>query len=111
VAAEPGRHIFRTFTCLPDKHMTPPALVYLGMGLLVARIILDGTRTRGFTWLQWLQFLFNAARLTLLWPLVLLIDKVMIWLKATAEVQPAPMPELERPVEKKVLEASGANEP
>ena len=65
--------------------MTPPVLVYLACGLLVARIKLDGTLTRGYTWLQWLQFLFDAARITLLWPLVLLIEKVTIWLKAGAE--------------------------
>ena len=62
--------------------MTPPALVYLGMGLLVARIMLDGTKTRGFTPLQWAQFLVDAARITLLWPLVLLIDKLETWLKS-----------------------------
>jgi hypothetical protein len=92
--------------------MTPPALVYLGMGLLVARIYLEGTRTRGYTWLQWLQFLFNAARLTLLWPLVLLIEKVVTWLKATAEAQTAPLPLalLERPAVPKMIEPSGANQ-
>jgi hypothetical protein len=61
--------------------MTAPALVYLGMGFIVARIILDGKRTRGFTWLQWLQFLVDAARIVLLWPLVLLVEKVVTWLK------------------------------
>jgi hypothetical protein len=64
--------------------MTPPALVYLGMGLLVARIMLDGTQTRGFTWLKWAQFLVDAARIVLLWPLVLLIEKLEGWLKAGA---------------------------
>jgi|GEM_PF-2218677 len=66
--------------------MTPPALVYLGMGLLMARILLDGTQTRGYTSLQWMQFLFNAVRITLLWPLVLLIEKVEAWLKSGPEM-------------------------
>lgn len=61
--------------------MTEPAIVYLGIGLIVARIQLDGKRTRGFTWLQWLQFLVDAARIVLLWPLVLLVEKVVNWLK------------------------------
>jgi hypothetical protein len=63
--------------------MTPPVLVYLGMGLLVARIMLDGTRTRGFTWLQWFQFLVDAARIVFLWPLVLFIEKLETWLKSS----------------------------
>jgi hypothetical protein len=61
--------------------MTAPALVYLGIGFIVARIVLDGKKTRGFTWLQWLQFLVDAARIVLLWPLVLLVEKVVAWLK------------------------------
>jgi hypothetical protein len=61
--------------------MTAPAIVYLGMGFIVARILLDGKKTRGFTWLQWLQFLVDAARIVLLWPLVLLVEKVVEWLK------------------------------
>ena len=69
--------------------MTPPALIYLGMGLIVARIMLDGTNTHGFTWLQWLQFLVDAARITLLWPLVLLIEKVETWLKSDSIDQPS----------------------
>ncbi len=66
--------------------MTPPALVYLGVGLLLARILLDGTQTRGYTSLQWMQFLFNALRIILLWPLVLMIEKVVIWLKSGPEM-------------------------
>jgi hypothetical protein len=61
--------------------MTAPAIVYLGMGFIVARIMLDGKKTRGFTWLEWLQFLVDAARIVLLWPLVLLVEKVETWLK------------------------------
>ena len=91
--------------------MTPPALVYLGMGLLVARILLDGTQTRGYTWLQWAQFLFNGARITLLWPLVLLIEKVEAWLKSGSE--PAAFPVIfpaEKIVEKTAAVPSGGEE-
>jgi hypothetical protein len=66
--------------------MTPPALVYLGMGMLLSRILLDGTQTRGYSSLQWMQFLFNVVRITLLWPLVLLIEKVEVWLKSDTEM-------------------------
>jgi hypothetical protein len=68
--------------------MTPPALIYLAMGLIIARISLDGTKTRGWKWLQWLQFLVDAARITLLWPLVLFIEKLSSWLKSGPADQP-----------------------
>ena len=64
------------------SNISPPALIYLGMGLILARILLDGTNTRGFTWLQWLQFLVDAARIVMLWPLVLFIEKFEAWLKS-----------------------------
>lgn len=63
------------------SNISAPALIYLGMGLVIARIMLEGTRTRGLTWLQWLQFLVDAARIILLWPLVLFIEKLEAWLK------------------------------
>jgi hypothetical protein len=72
--------------------MTPPTLVYLGMGLVVARIMLDGRQTRGLTWLQWLQYLVDAARITLLWPLVLLVEKVSTWLRAGPDGLLVPSP-------------------
>ncbi len=62
--------------------ISPPALIYIGMGLVLARILLDGTSTRRFTWLQWLQFLVDAARIVLLWPLVLFLEKLEAWLKS-----------------------------
>lgn len=64
------------------SNISPPELIYLGMGLMIARILLDGTNTRGFTWLQWLQFLVNGARIVMLWPLVLFIEKFESWLKS-----------------------------
>lgn len=63
------------------SNISVPALIYLGMGLVIARIMLDGTSVRGFKWLQWLQFLVDAGRLVLLWPLVLFIEKLESWLK------------------------------
>lgn len=67
----------------PIPIMTPPVLVYLGMGLVVARVMLARTQTRAMTWLQWLQFLVDALRIVLLWPLVLFVEKVGAWLKDT----------------------------
>jgi hypothetical protein len=71
--------------------MTPPALVYLGMGLVVARVMLDRTQTRGMTWLQWLQFLVDALRIVMLWPLVLFVEKIGAWLKDVPEGQLYPV--------------------
>lgn len=67
------------------SNISAPALIYLGMGLIIARILLDGTNTRGFTWLQWLQFLVDAARIAMLWPLVLFIEKFEVWLKSGSD--------------------------
>ncbi len=67
------------------SNISPPALIYLGMGLVIARILLDGTNTRSFTWLQWLQFLVDAARIVMLWPLVLFIEKFEVWLKSGSD--------------------------
>jgi hypothetical protein len=65
--------------------ISAPALIYIGMGIMIARILLDGTRVRGFTWLQWLQFLVDAARIVMLWPLVLFIEKFEAWLKSGSD--------------------------
>jgi len=51
------------------------------MGLVVARVMLDRKQTRGLTWLEWLQYLVDALRIVLLWPLVLFVEKISIWLK------------------------------
>ncbi len=63
-------------------NISAPALIYIAMGLVMARIILDRKSTRGFNWLQWLQYLVDAARIVLLWPLVLFIEKFEAWLKS-----------------------------
>lgn len=61
--------------------MEAPVLIYLGMGLVTARIMLDGTSTRGYHGLQWLQMIVNAASIVLLWPLVLFAEKISQWLQ------------------------------
>ena len=66
----------------PLSTISPIALIYLGMGLLTARIMLEGSNPRKFTRLQWLQFLLDSTRITLLWPLVLFLEKFEHWLKA-----------------------------
>jgi hypothetical protein len=65
--------------------ISPPVLIYIGMGVVVARIQLEGTNLRGLTWLEWLQFLVKAGSIVLLWPLVLFIDKLESWLKSDSE--------------------------
>ena len=78
-----------------------PALIYVGVGLLVARISLEGTSTRGYTWLQWIQLAVTASYTSLLWPLILLEEKVTAWLKAAPleeevlVVSPEPVKELQ----------------
>ena len=67
------------------SNISAPALIYIAMGLVIARIMLDGTSVRGYKWLQWLQFLVDAARITLLWPLVLFIEKLEAWLKPPSD--------------------------
>ena len=62
--------------------ISAPALIYLWMGLVIARILLENTKTRSFTRLQWLQFLVDAARIVMLWPLVLFMEKFESWLKS-----------------------------
>jgi hypothetical protein len=64
------------------SNSSAPALIYIGMGLMIARIQLGDTNTRGFNWLQWLQFLVDAGRIVMLWPLVLFIEKFEGWLKS-----------------------------
>jgi hypothetical protein len=67
------------------SNISTPALIYLAMGLMIARIMLEGTNTKGFTWLPWLQFLMNAARIVMLWPLVLFVEKFEAWLKSDSD--------------------------
>ena len=64
------------------SNTSAPVLIYLAMGIMIARIQLGDTNTRKFNWLQWLQFLVDAARIVMLWPLVLFIEKFEAWLKS-----------------------------
>lgn len=66
--------------------MEAPTLIYLGMGALIAIIMLGGTNTRAYRWLDWLKFLVDAARITILWPLVLFVEKLKGWLAVSGEV-------------------------
>ena len=65
--------------------MEPPALLYIGMGALMARVMLDGTVTRDYNWLQWLRFLVRVASITLLWPLMLFVERLQAWLGVSPE--------------------------
>jgi hypothetical protein len=60
--------------------MSIPEWIYLAMGAMLARILLDGTSTRGMSRLQWMQFIFHILRIVILWPLVLFVEKVEEWL-------------------------------
>lgn len=68
--------------------ISPPVLIYLGMGLIIARILLTGTNLRGQAWLVWVQFLVKAGSIVLLWPLVLFLEKFEVWLKSSDEAKP-----------------------
>ena len=61
--------------------MSIPEWIYLAMGAMTARILLDGTSTRGFSRMEWFQFIFDVIRIIFLWPLVLFVEKVVAWLK------------------------------
>jgi hypothetical protein len=65
--------------------MEPPALIYIAMGALMARIMMDGTVTKGYSWLEWLRFLVRAASITLLWPLMLFVERLQAWLGTSPE--------------------------
>jgi hypothetical protein len=67
------------------SNISPPVLIYLGMGLITARILLAKTNLRSQTRLEWLQFLVKAGSTVLLWPLVLFLEKFELWLKSTDE--------------------------
>jgi hypothetical protein len=62
--------------------MSLPELIYLAMGAMIARIKLEKISTREFNRLQWLQYIFEILRITILWPLVLFIDQFEAWLKS-----------------------------
>jgi hypothetical protein len=63
--------------------VSPPLLIYLGMGIVMARILLGGTKLHGLSWMGWLQLLVKAGSIVLLWPLVLFIEKLREWLESS----------------------------
>jgi hypothetical protein len=67
------------------SNISPPVLIYIGMGLITARILLAKTDLRRLTRLEWLQFLVKAGSIVLLWPLVLFLEKFETWLKSPEE--------------------------
>jgi hypothetical protein len=67
--------------------MTIPGLIYFAMGVIIARILLDSTQTQGYRLMDWLNLVFNVSRITILWPLVLFMEKFEDWLKREPEVE------------------------
>ncbi len=63
-----------------------PLVIYLVMGIVTARIQLEGVNFKAFNFLKWMQFIVDALRIIMLWPLVLFIDKSKGWLEKTAGV-------------------------
>lgn len=61
--------------------MSLPEFIYLGMGAIVARVLLEKTDTHGYKSLQWAQFIFYILRIVVLWPLVLFLETFVGWLK------------------------------
>jgi hypothetical protein len=68
-----------------NAKVSAPVLIYIGMGLVIARILLAKTNLRSQTGLEWLQFLVKAGSIVLLWPLVLFLEKFETWLKSSEE--------------------------
>lgn len=67
--------------------MSIPGWIYLAMGLVIARILLEGTQTRGYRPMDWFNLLFNIARIVALWPLVLFVERIEEWLKREPVMQ------------------------
>ena len=65
--------------------ISPAVLIYLGMGAMTAKIMLEGSNPRGKPAIDWLRYLVQAASITLLWPLFLFIEKFESWLKSSNE--------------------------
>lgn len=61
--------------------MSLPEVLYLAMGAIIARILLEHTTTKGYSTLQWSQFIFEVLRIIILWPLVLFLRTFQSWLK------------------------------
>lgn len=61
--------------------MSLPEFIYLCMGAIIARVMLEKTITTGFSSMQWAQFVFDILRIVVLWPLVLFLNTFIGWLK------------------------------
>ena len=55
-------------------------MIYLGMGVVIAHILLEKTNPRNFGWMAWADFLIKAGSIILLWPLILFIEKLHGWI-------------------------------
>jgi len=62
--------------------MSIPEWIYLAMGAVIARIILNGTQTQGYRPMDWIRLVFDISRIVILWPLVLFVEKIESWLNA-----------------------------
>ena len=71
------------------KTFSTPLIIYVAMGVFITRIQLDKTNTRGYRWLQWLQFGVDVLRIVFMWPLVLFIEKSQNWLEKSIPVEEA----------------------
>ena len=64
-----------------------PLFIYLVMGIIITRIQLDQVNPRGYSVLQWLQFMVDVLKNVFLWPLVLFIEKSQQWLESTSPIE------------------------
>jgi hypothetical protein len=61
-----------------------PAVIYIGMGFVLVRILIDRELLSSSGWLKWFQLLIDALRIILFWPLVLFTEKLVDWLALSA---------------------------
>lgn len=68
--------------------MSIPGWIYLAMGAVLARILLNNTQTQGYRLMDWLTLVFDISRIIVLWPLVLFVEKVGEWAHEPAPANP-----------------------
>ncbi len=61
--------------------MALPEILYLAMGAIIARILLENVFSKGFSEMQWSQVIFEVLRIVVLWPLVLFLRTFESWLR------------------------------
>lgn len=64
-----------------------PLFIYLMMGIIITRIQLDQVNPKGYSWLQWLQYIVEVLKNILMWPLVLFIEKAQQWLEKSSPIE------------------------